>query len=74
MKNYTTYSSQSKLKSDINYTDSHRFSWDVCTIFKTSPNRGSIFLHKEKKLDENEDKGREVKGSIKITEQMKKLP
>lgn len=67
MKNYTTYSSQSKLKSDINYTDSHRFSWDVCTIFKTSPNRGSIFLHKEKKLDKNEDTllGKRGKGRYK---------
>lgn len=49
------YSSQLQLKLDINYTDYHRFSWDVCTIFKTFPNRSSIFLHKGKKLDENED-------------------
>jgi hypothetical protein len=27
----------------------------VCTIFKTFPIRSSIFLHKGKKLDENED-------------------
>jgi hypothetical protein len=26
----------------------------VCTIFKTFPNSSSIFLHKGKKLDENE--------------------
>jgi hypothetical protein len=46
----------------------------VCTIFKTFPSRNSIFLHKGKKLDENEDilLGKRGEGRYKITEQMKK--